>query len=664
MLEKEVHTAMARFLKRPAAMAALTALLIPILAACGGAPAAPEVIRETVVVVQTAEPIRETVVVAATPEAGATGAGAFTTPHPILSDSKVRQAIAYCTNRPELIQSVYSYLTPEQQESLLMDTNLPKTHWAAASEADGIVTYPFDPEKGKALLEEAGWTLKEGATVRTNADGAPLSLEFTTTNAQFRITWATVLEKQLLDNCGIQIIRKHAPGSWWFGGASGLRRRDFELGAYAWVGEADPTGRTLYACDQIPLPENNWEGQNYMGWCNEAASRAITAANNTLNREERIKNYKAFQVEFTKDMVSLPLFQRLEAYGWNKALQNMKPDPTEYITANAYEWARSDNEDTIILGFTQEPASMFSLVESAAVQRQAAQLVGGVLQTQYSYDFQPVLQDGLATIESGKAKNEVIEVKEGDTVWSADGKAVELKPGVQIVNSDGETITYESGTVKMNQLTVTYDLIEGITWSDGEPLKKADIELSVKISCDPESGATTFTYCDSHQGAEGVNVTSDTSYTITFLPGVQWPTYFLAPYGGYPSHQTVSDGRKLADVPAKEWATLPEVAETPLGYGPYILKEWKKGQSMTFEANPNFVLGAPKVKNVIIQFFADTNAAVAALLTGEVDILEKATLGAGPEVETVLKAAAEGKIEAKTDASPTWEHMDMNLFVR
>ena len=114
-----------------------------------------------------------------------------------------------------------------------MDTNLPKTHWAAASEADGIVVYPFDPDKGKALLDEAGWKLPEGQRVRAK-DGVPLSLEFTTTNAQFRITWATVLEKQLLDNCGIQIIRKHAPGSWWFGSASGLRRRDFELGAFAW----------------------------------------------------------------------------------------------------------------------------------------------------------------------------------------------------------------------------------------------------------------------------------------------------------------------------------------------------------------------------------------------------------------------------------------------
>ena len=101
-------------------------------------------------------------------------------------------------------------------------------------------------------------------------------MKFTTTTAAFRQTWAAVAEQNLL-GCGIQMIRQHVPASWWFGDTTGLARRDFELGAYAWVGESDPKGRTLYACDQIPLPSNNWEGQNYMGWCNKTASDAIVA---------------------------------------------------------------------------------------------------------------------------------------------------------------------------------------------------------------------------------------------------------------------------------------------------------------------------------------------------------------------------------------------------
>jgi ABC-type transport system substrate-binding protein len=649
----------------------LFVLLVPILAACAGsAPSSPQVIRETVVVKETVPPVtvKETVVVEApTAEAAPTteaAAGAFTTPNPILSDLKVRQAIAYCTNRPELIKSVYPYLTEDEQKKLLMDTNLPQGHWALATE--GITTYPFDAAKGKALLDEAGWTAPEGGGTRANADGVPLFIKFTTTDAQFRQTWATVLEQQLADNCGIQISRTHAPASWWFGDTTGLARRDFELGAFAWVGEADPGGTTLYACNQIPLPTNEWEGQNSMGWCNETASKAINAANNTLDREERKKQYAIFQQEFTKDMVSLPLFNRLEAAAASLNLVNFKPNPTEYITANADQWELKDGGDTLVMGMTQEPASLFQLVESAAVARMVGQLVSFRETTQYDYDYQAVGLKTLPTVDSGLATVTEVDAKAGDNVWTAAGEAAPLAAGVEVTNSAGEPIKYESGPLKLNQMKVTFQYVDGLKWEDGEPIKKADFELAYKINCDPESGATSLTTCNSIQGIE---FKSDTEYTVTYLPGALWPEYFIQTVApdekampAYPSHQVLADGRKLADVPAKEWATLPEIAEKPLSNGPYKVVEWQKGQRMTLEANANYFKGAPKIKTIILQFVEDTNQAVAQLLTGDIDLLDPTTLGAGPEVETVLKAAADKKIQAVTIASPTWEHIDMNLF--
>jgi len=134
--------------------------------------------------------------------------------------------------------------------------------------------------------------------------------------------------------------------------------------------------------------------------------------------------------------------------------------------------------------------------------------------------------------------------------------------------------------------------------------------------------------------------------------------------GAYPSHQVLADGRKLADVPAAEWGTLPEIVDDPLSNGPYVLDSWEKGQSMTFTANPNYYKGEPAIKTVIIKFIADTNQAVAQLLTGEVDVLGTETLGAGAEVQTVLDAATAGDVQAFTIASPTWEHIDFNLFVK
>jgi ABC-type transport system substrate-binding protein len=101
-----------------------------------------------------------------------------------------------------------------------------------------------------------------------------------------------------------------------------------------------------------------------------------------------------------------------------------------------------------------------------------------------------------------------------------------------------------------------------------------------------------------------------------------------------------------------------------MGYGPYMVTGWEKGQSMSFAANPNFILGAPKTPNLIITFVADTNQAVAQLLTGDVDILDDTTLGAGSEVQTVIDAAKEGKVITLIEPSATWEHIDMNMFVK
>ncbi|MFN3982215.1 MAG: ABC transporter substrate-binding protein [Caldilinea sp.] len=581
----------------------------------------------------------------------------FTTPHPILSDIRVRRAIAHCIDRDALIASVYPYV--EDPSALLMDSFLPKTHWAYSGPYD----FPwYDPEAGKALLEEAGWT---GSPVRSNVNGDILSLKFTTTSAQFRQTWSAVMIQNLAA-CGIQIIPTYAPASWWFGDTTGLSRRDFELGAFAWVGQADPAGRTLYACDQIPLPSNNWEGQNFMGWCNPTASDAIVRANNTLIREERIAAYDIVQREFAKDVVSIPVFQRAEAEAWSSSLTGIIPDATEYATTNLHEWALADGGDTIVIGMTQEPDSMWSLVSSMAAQRLVDRAAVGVLYSQYNYDFQPGLQGELSTLESGLASNEVVEVTAGDKVYDATGMAVELAAGVRVIDSEGNEVEYSGeGTVQMNQLTVTYKL-KPFTWSDGTPGTVADMKLGVDIDCNPDSGATTYDLCN-RIGDIATDVTysdSELAMTIEWLPGNQYPLYHLYPFYIYPSQRVLSDGRVLADVPAAEWATLPEVAERPLSYGAYVVKEWNKGQSIVLEANPYFD-GEVATPNVIYVFVADTNQAVAQLLNGDVDYLDDSTLGAGAEVQTVIDAAeSTGNIQYEISGSATWEHIDINLATK
>lgn len=625
----------------------LLAVASMILAACAPAPTAPAepaepvVVTQEVVVTEVVEVERE----------------AFTTPHPILSDLNVRQALSYCTNKADLIKSVYVTLDEDQQAGLVMHTNIPRDHWAYAGD-ENITIYPFDPAQGAALLDEAGWTLAEGASYRTNADGEELALKFTTTNATFRQTWSAVWIQQMAD-CGVNVVATYAPASWWFGDTTGLARRDFELGAFAWVGEADPDVQTLYACDQIPSPANGWEGQNYMGWCNEAASVAVKNGANTLVQDERKEWYTQFQAEFTKDIPSIPLFNRTETLATTAALTGFAPTPGEpYYTYNVYDW-EIPGQDTIVMGFPQEPASLFVLVEDAYVANVAYTLIRPLSATSLNYEYQAALVKELPTIENGGATNNDVEVAEGAKVVDANGDVVDLAAGVTLINSAGETVEYTGGPITMKQLVANFEVIDGLTWEDGTPVSQADLELGYAIDCNPESGATSFILCDKTQSVEF----NGTSFVYTWLPGNQDPLYFYNAlhFDWYPAHQVLSDGRTLGDVPASEWATLPEVAEDPLAYGPYKLDSWTKGESMVFSANEHWVGTAPKTPNIVIQIITPESQE-SLLLGGEID-----TLGSEAVVsptETLAAAADEGKITLHVGPSATWEHIDLSLFIR
>ena len=73
------------------------------------------------------------------------------------------------------------------------------------------------------------------------------------------------------------------------------------------------------------------------------------------------------------------MFQRAEAEAWSANLEGIRPDATEYATANLHEWKLTDGGDTIVIGMTQEPDSMLALVSSMAAQRLVDRPAKGVI---------------------------------------------------------------------------------------------------------------------------------------------------------------------------------------------------------------------------------------------------------------------------------------------
>ena len=67
-------------------------------------------------------------------------------------------------------------------------------------------------------------------------------------------------------------------------------------------------------------------------------------------------------------------------------------------------------------------------------------------------------------------------------------------------------------------------------------------------------------------------------------------------------------------------------AQSPIGTGPFMFKEWVKGDHFTVVANPNYWRkGFPKLAQVTFKFLTESATRVAAVETGEIDIAPRLT---------------------------------------
>lgn len=70
-----------------------------------------------------------------------------------------------------------------------------------------------------------------------------------------------------------------------------------------------------------------------------------------------------------------------------------------------------------------------------------------------------------------------------------------------------------------------------------------------------------------------------------------------------------------------EAAYTGDLASTANGTGPYLLDDWRQGDSITFVANPDYWGDAPTLDRVVWAYFDNINAAMNAALSGDVDVL-------------------------------------------
>lgn len=76
-----------------------------------------------------------------------------------------------------------------------------------------------------------------------------------------------------------------------------------------------------------------------------------------------------------------------------------------------------------------------------------------------------------------------------------------------------------------------------------------------------------------------------------------------------------------AVLPADLIASGHDFNKEPIGTGPYKLVKWNKGESIEFEANPDYFKGEAPIKHVIWKIIPEGSSRTMALETGEVDLI-------------------------------------------
>jgi len=193
-------------------------------------------------------------------------------------------------------------------------------------------------------------------------------------------------------------------------------------------------------------------------------------------------------------------------------------------------------------------------------------------------------------------------------VFIVEGFTKVMPDGARVPNLAKEVPTVQNGGVKDDGKTITYNLKEGIKWSDGTALTCADFQFTQEAIMTPGVGVVSTT---GYAEVDKIECPNPNTVVLKFknfyAPYLTLFDSFVLPkhYCGDPKDQ-------------KNWA----YNRKPLGTGPFKLDEWQADSFITLSRNPNYrEKDKPYLDQIVIRIVPSSEVAMQLLNSGEVDIM-------------------------------------------
>ncbi|NMC46543.1 MAG: hypothetical protein GYA52_06875 [Chloroflexi bacterium] len=270
-------------------------------------------------------------------------------------------------------------------------------------------------------------------------------------------------------------------------------------------------------------------------------------------------------------------------------------------------------------------------------------------------DYEAVILQNIPSPENGGVQVTTISIDAGESILDATGNPTTLQAGTTYLpagcNSADCAKRWDGNEpVELEQVSITFRMLEGLLWSDGTPLTASDSLFSYTLAADP---ATPVEKTIPDQ--IGDYLADGSTVTVTLLPGRVPPSsmpYFFTPL---PSHL-------WSDYTASEILTAPFANQTPLGWGAYRIKEWDSN-SILLEKNPYYFRaaeGLPYFDELEFRFISkqgDTNLASLKFDYSPFEIFE---YNWSPDGETVYSDQCD-YVDSSVDLSDQYDMLDYLL---
>ena len=209
---------------------------------------------------------------------------------PVLSDRRVRQAIALAIDRPAIIAAKLD------GRAVLATGLLPPQHWAYAGD---VPRWDHDPARARRLLDDAGLRDPDG-------DGPEprLRLVYKTSADAFRVAVARVIAAQLAE-VGIAVEIRSFEFATFF---ADVKRGAYQLASMQTTDITEPDFYFMYFHSSwIPAPSLP-DGFNRWRYRSAAVDRLTLAGRQELDRDRRRQIYAEVQRQVAEDVPIIPLW--------------------------------------------------------------------------------------------------------------------------------------------------------------------------------------------------------------------------------------------------------------------------------------------------------------------------------------------------------------------